>query len=599
MSTRSPRDAQDWLHRYVAVLFAVSFPSLAVVEIARIDMAPHESIIRWATYLVLAVWALYLTQRPQPNTMALVVTTMGFFGSLSVIEALFGVEISAFDFATIFGLIMMLGVLAGTLAAGSRLVWAGGIAFSVAIWSVTMGVLFSDGAEVMAVRAAIASAGVLFTTALVSRLFDQLSEAIETAERSTRLQEAIARCSEALLVQTDTFAIYEAVKALLEASEADYAFVDRLVEIVDEPGWDLVAEASRRSDGPGSSRPSGKYSSIPSKATPLFAGNAVVLHTTDLKDDERQIYLDAGVLSDVSIPIFVDDEFRGSIGFVQFTEDRRWSDNEIQTLWRASHMIGAYWARQADAAELVASSESKERLLASVSHEIRTPLTAIVGLSEEIISSRTSLGEEELDELNGIIAVQSRELAELVEDLLVASRADFGNISIRPEQISLRRQAEMVVQGVRESLPTDQVLTTLAGDVDAWADPLRVRQIMRNLLTNAIKYGGPRVVIGVREHDGLAQVVVADDGQGVPSHESDLIFERYYRSSNSATQPGSVGIGLAVSRQLAEMMDGNLVYINGENQHRFEMSLPLALTTAPNGSPLSEADDVGTPQPIG
>ena len=571
MSTRFPRDAQDWLHRYVAVLFAVSFPSLAVMELARIDMAPRESIIRWATYLVLAVWALYLTQRPQPNTMTLVVTTMGFFGSLSVIEALFGVEISAFDFATIFGLIMMLGVLAGTLAAGSRLVWAGGIAFSVAIWSVTMGVLFSDGAEVMAVRAAIASAGVLFTTALVSRLFDQLSEAIETAERSARLQEAIARCSEALLVQTDTFAIYEAVKALLEASEADYAFVDRLVDIDDEPGWDLVAEASRRSDGLGSSRPSGKYSSIPSKATPLFAGNAVVLHTTDLKDDERQIYLDAGVLSDVSIPIFVDDEFRGSIGFVQFTEDRRWSNNEIQTLWRASHMIGAYWARQADAAELVASSESKERLLASVSHEIRTPLTAIVGLSEEIISSRTSLGEEELDELNGIIAVQSRELAELVEDLLVASRADFGNLSIRPEQISLRRQAEMVVQGVRESHPTDQVLTTLGGDVDAWADPLRVRQIMRNLLTNAIKYGGPRVVIGVREHDGLAQVVVADDGQGVPSHESDLIFERYYRSANSATQPGSVGIGLAVSRQLAEMMDGNLVYINGENQHRFEL----------------------------
>ena len=83
-----------------------------------------------------------------------------------------------------------------------------------------MGVLRSDGAEVMAVRAAIASAGVLFTTALVSRLFDQLSEAIATAERSARLQDAIARCSEALLVQTDTFAIYEAVKALLEGSEA-------------------------------------------------------------------------------------------------------------------------------------------------------------------------------------------------------------------------------------------------------------------------------------------------------------------------------------------------------------------------------------------
>ena len=308
-----------------------------------------------------------------------------------------------------------------------------------------------------------------------------------------------------------------------------------LAEIDDEPGWNLVADATRRSDGLGTSRRSGKYSSLPSKAIPLVAGNAVVLHSADLKDEERQIYADAGVLSNVTVPIFVDDEFAGSIGFVQFSDDRRWSDNEIQTLWRASHMIGAYWARQADAAELVASSESKERLLTSVSHEIRTPLTATLGLFEEIISSRTSLGEEELDELNGIIAVQSRELAELVEDLLVASRADFGNLSIRLEQISLRRQVDMVLEGVRESHPTDQAVTSLGTNVDAWADPLRVRQIMRNLLTNAIKYGGPSVVIGVREHNGLAQVVVADDGQGVPVHESDLIFERYYRSADTAT----------------------------------------------------------------
>ena len=262
-------------------------------------------------------------------------------------------------------------------------------------------------------------------------------------------------------------------------------------------------------------------------------------------------------------------------------------------------MIGAYWARQADAAELVASSESKERLLTSVSHEIRTPLIAILGLSEEIISSRTSLGEEELDELNGIIAVQSRELAELVEDLLVASRADFGNLSIRLEQISLRRQVDMVLEGVRESHPTDQAVTSLGTNVDAWAYPLRVRQIMRNLLTNAIKYGGPSVVIGVREHNGLAQVVVADDGQGVPVHESDLIFERYYRSADTPTQPGSVGIGLAVSRQLAEMMGGNLVYIHGENQHRFELSLPLAIPATVNKSSPSLTVVAGAPQPIG
>jgi len=133
-----------------------------------------------------------------------------------------------------------------------------------------------------------------------------------------------------------------------------------------------------------------------------------------------------------------------------------------------------------------------------------------------------------------------------------------------------------VLQGVRESHPTDKKIILRGEDVVAWADPLRVRQVIRNLLTNAIKYGGEQIILGVSENEGRAQVMVADDGVGVPVLESDLIFERYYRSAQSPTQPGSVGIGLAVSRQLADMMDGTLEYIDGENQHRFVLSLPGA-----------------------
>jgi two-component system sensor histidine kinase MprB len=72
-------------------------------------------------------------------------------------------------------------------------------------------------------------------------------------------------------------------------------------------------------------------------------------------------------------------------------------------------------------------------------------------------------------------------------------------------------------------------------------------------------------------------VTVSDNGRGVPENEARLIFERYYRSAQSPTQPGSVGIGLAVSRQLAEMMGGTLEYVSGEPAHRFELSLPLAV----------------------
>jgi signal transduction histidine kinase len=568
----------------VAVLFAVTFPALAILEISNADMSSPLAPVRWASYMVLAIWAIWLTQRKAADTMILVLSTTWFFGTLAIIEARFSVDISAFDFATTFGLIMMLGVLAGTLSSGSRLLWSVAAGATAGLWSITMGLLFNDEPEVVAVRAVIAISGVVFTTALVSRLYDQLSESISRYESATRLQNAIATSSEALLVQTDAFAIYEALKALLDATEADYAYVDRNIEKDGTVHWEIIADATRKAALPPGGWKTGEYREISPTYRTLRDRRAITINTKDLEGEERAIYERDGIVTEVAVPIFVGTVFRGSIGFVEYTGERQWSEDEIATLWRASHMIGAYWSRQDDQEQLKASSESKDRLLASVSHEIRTPLTAIVGLSEEIVSSRTSLGSEELDELNGIIAVQSRELAELVEDLLVASRAEFGNLSIKPGRIDLREEVDSVVRGITESHPTRKVMAVAGSDVLAWADPLRCRQIIRNLLTNAIRYGGDRIAIMVQaSHGGLAQILVADDGRGVKPAETELIFERYYRSQQSPTQPGSVGIGLAVSRQLAEMMGGTLRYVGSSDESRFELSLPLSTTDDPQG----------------
>jgi signal transduction histidine kinase len=587
VSSRAPIEAQQRFHRYVAVLFAVTFPALAIIEILRLDMKSPLAPIRWASYMVLAIWAIWLTQREEANTMTLVLSTTWFFGILAVIEALFGVEISAFDFTTSFGLVMMLGVLAGTLSAGSRLVWSGAVGLSIALWSITMGILLQEQIEVIGVRSIIAVAGVIFTTALVSRLFDQLSDSIARYEKATRLQHAIATCSEALLVQTDVFAIYEAVKALMEATDADYSYVARTIHVDGASHWEIIADARRNANVRMGGWKSGEYDPTSAIYRALSEGRAITVHTARLKGEERAMYERDGIVSEVSIPIFVAGTFRGSIGFIATLDDRVWSDAEVETLWRASHMIGAYWRRQDDQEELKASNESKDRLLASVSHEIRTPLTAIVGLAEEIASSRSMLGADELVELNGIIAVQSRELAELVEDLLVASRAEAGNLSIKPDMIDLRAEVESVVRGVRESHPSGKDLIVDGENVKAWADALRCRQIIRNLLTNAVKYGGQRIAVLVRSNGDRAQILVVDDGTGVPSEEQELIFERYYRGRQSPTQPGSVGIGLAVSRQLAELMAGTLRYVDANGESRFELTLPTLPKEPARSAPMS------------
>lgn len=565
--------AQARFHRYVAVLFAVIFPIMAVVEVTVMDRRSGLWVYSVTSSLVIAIWAMLLLRRAEIDAMPLVLATSAFIASMTLIETLFSPDPVAVDVVTSFGALMVLGVLTGTLTAGSRLVWSFAFGATVAAWVLAEGMLQGDSMDRIGVRSVVALAGIVFTSALVSGLLDQLALAIEQHEHATRLQNAIATCSEALLIQTDKFAVHEALKALLDAGGPDYAYVDKTVVDENGIGWEIIADALRSATPPGDWM-SGIYDPESESYKRLATGRSVVVRTSELEGRERETYARDGIQSEAMVPIFIGGEFRGSIGFVSYADEREWTPDELNTLWRASHMISAYWRRQDDQEKLRASNESKDRLLASVSHEIRTPLTAIVGLSEEIVASRAEMTDSDLDELSGIIAAQSRDLADLVEDLLVGARADSGNLSIRPDLIDLRGEVDKVVAGVRESNPSAKVIAVVGEDVKAWADPLRCRQVVRNLLTNAIKYGGDRVAVVVRYEAGVSQVLVIDDGFGVRDDESEMIFERYYRSDESPTQPGSVGIGLSVSRQLAELMDGKLAYVSSSGDSRFEFSIP-------------------------
>ena len=576
MSQKAPESVKRHFHKNVAVLFAWVFPVLAVVELANMDyfLSPR-ALLGWAPYLVLAIWAWWLKQQVDGKAMMLVLATTVFSATLAIMEARYGVEVSAFDFTASFGVVMMLGVLASALSAGNHIAWLVGIGLGVATWAAVVSYLLGSSVEATSGRAFVAAAGVIFTGALVSRLNIHLSVAISRHQEATRLQNAIATCSEALLVQPDELAIYEAVKVLGEAIDADYAYVRRNIEAGGELGWETVADDRRNISIPTGERMTGAYDPDSRTYQALSDGREIANHAGDVEVEERKTREGHSIFSEVTVPIFVAGRFEGSVGLLDTVEARSWTEHEVETLWRASHMIGAYWRRLDAEEQLKASNKFKDRLLASVSHEIRTPLTAIVGLSEEIVSGRNSLNNEELEELNGIIASQSRELAELVEDLLIASRVEVGSLSIRPDWIDLEAEVESVVRGVRESHPSNKTTDVVGGPLTAWADGLRCRQVIRNLLTNAVKYGGDEISVILRQVDGVSQVLVADNGNGVDPEEAELIFERYYRSEQTSTQPGSLGIGLAVSRQLAEMMGGSLRYVSGGVEPRFEFSLPV------------------------
>jgi signal transduction histidine kinase len=213
---------------------------------------------------------------------------------------------------------------------------------------------------------------------------------------------------------------------------------------------------------------------------------------------------------------------------------------------------------------------SKDELIAAVSHELRTPLTAVLALAQEL-QSADGLSAEDRSQFLGLIVEQSRELTHLVEDLLVASRLETGQLKVTAERISLAEQAAQTLRGL--PLPEGRTVEPPAGDALAWADGVRVRQILRNLLTNAFRYGGSHICIAVEQRAATAVLTVGDDGPGVPPAEQERIFQPYERAHQSPGKPGSLGLGLSVSRRLARLMGGDLSY-QREPTAAFVLALP-------------------------
>jgi signal transduction histidine kinase len=219
----------------------------------------------------------------------------------------------------------------------------------------------------------------------------------------------------------------------------------------------------------------------------------------------------------------------------------------------------------------------KDQFIATVSHELRTPLTTVMGLSHELGERRMQFSEGELDEIVSLIANESTELSNLIEDLLVGARADVSSLSLHPQLIDIQTELTAVVQGhAHQSAGSAVDVIYLSSQQKVWADPLRLRQIVRNLLTNASRYGGKRVWLEVSDRDDEVVITAFDDGNGVPGHLEQTIFEAYESGHDRAVraEPGSVGLGLAVSRRLAELMDGSLRYRRREGCTGFELALP-------------------------
>lgn len=203
----------------------------------------------------------------------------------------------------------------------------------------------------------------------------------------------------------------------------------------------------------------------------------------------------------------------------------------------------------------------REAFIGVVSHELRTPITTIFGGARVLARRWRELDPVARDDILGDIVDDSDRLYRMVEDLLVLTRVERGMLEIGDEPIHLGRIVERVVASEQPRWPgVGFEVDVPAGLPSATGEDTYVEQVLRNLLGNAAKYGGPGTAVRVELDADADDVIlrVLDEGPGIDPAETERLFELFYRSPAVVPLAGGAGIGLFVCRQLVEAMGGTI-----------------------------------------
>jgi PAS domain S-box-containing protein len=224
----------------------------------------------------------------------------------------------------------------------------------------------------------------------------------------------------------------------------------------------------------------------------------------------------------------------------------------------------------------------RAEFVATVSHELRTPLAALHGAALTLTRRGQQLPVEMREKLLNMIAAQSKRLANLVEDILLAGQLDAGSLRVEREPFDATAVARAAVAEARQRAVTEPMLRISASDdlPHVLGDEGRTHQILANLIDNAIKYSptGSRVDVKVRRTNGHIRFTVHDQGPGIPRAEREHVFEKFYRlDPDHHYGVGGSGLGLYICRELVSSMHGRIwVESAPERGSTFAFDLPVA-----------------------
>jgi PAS domain S-box-containing protein len=220
--------------------------------------------------------------------------------------------------------------------------------------------------------------------------------------------------------------------------------------------------------------------------------------------------------------------------------------------------------------------QMKSEFVSTVSVELRAPLTSIYGFAQTLLREDVAFGEPERRTFLEFIARESERLTAIVDALLNVARLDTGDLAVALERTDVASVVREVVSGAKTMTNGHTFVADVVDEgVAAEADPDKLRQVLDQLVSNAVKYSpaGGTVTVSARRRDSAVEVAVADEGVGIPAAERERIFSKFYKAGDAQ----GTGLGLFIAQGLVREMGGRLWVDSEEGQgSRFTFELPLA-----------------------
>lgn len=338
------------------------------------------------------------------------------------------------------------------------------------------------------------------------------------------------------------------------------------------------------------------------RATPIRKGEGALGHLAmtgepvairDIADESsypsrlREILIRCGYRSVLAVPLLREDHLLGALAVSRITAGE--FAPEVIALLKTFATQSAlaiqnarlYREIEVKSKELEAASRHKSEFLANMSHELRTPLNAIIGFSE--VLSERMFGEinEKQAEYIGDILHSGQHLLSLINDILDLSKIEAGRMELELSEFDLDSTIENTLILMRERAQRRGI--TLARTIDdrlgiIRADERKVKQVLLNLLSNALKFTpeGGRIDVRGAAHDGSAEISVTDTGVGIAPEDQETVFEEFRQVGTAYKKVEGTGLGLAISRKFIELHGGKIwVMSRVGSGSTFCFSLPL------------------------